>query len=155
MQNMNKKGMAEIVTTLLLVAITITSVTLAGASIYKVLNQANPLESPEYACLDLQLLQEKPVSITSACLNQQTSEVEIKVKRSALFEGLASSIKFEFSSTIPESTWTCDNSCDSCVLPEKGQAKTYFFTLENPQSLDNVNLYLNDCPIDKRSLSVC
>lgn len=154
MSHMNKKGMAEIVTTLLLVAITIASVTLAGASIYKVLNQANPQNSPEYACLDLQLLQEKPVEVTSACLNQE-GEVEVRVKRSALFEGLVSSMKFEFSSTIPESTWTCDNTCGSCILPEVGQAKTYFFTLENPETLNKVNIFLNDCAIDERILTIC
>ncbi len=158
----NKKGLSEVVTTLALVGLAVVAVAIAGFSVLRAIeSKANIQESPEYNCLNLQLDAVPAIEITNACLNTETKEFEVTVKRSAIKEIYISSLKFTLHSTIPESAWLCADSCGDCTIPSQGSSKTYFFTNsnqdnpENPDTIKSVKVYLSECELDTKNIVEC
>lgn len=155
----NKKGVAEVITTLLLTAIAVGAVLFAWSTIQPILNKADISKSPEYNCLQLQLETNLALQITKACYNSQTAQHEVTVKRSATQSTPVFEMIFTFHSTVPESSWRCSDICSAetggCQVPDKGQAKTYFFTNDNPENLKSVKIYLGECELDTKTIVNC
>lgn len=156
----NKKGLSQIITTLLLATLAMASVAVAASQIYPLLGKANFQASPEYNCLQLQLEPTPAVEIQSACRNSD-GEIELKVKRSTTQNVPVTELLFTLNenSVTPESSWRCSEQCsiegNACIVPQKGETKTYYFTPSDPQAVTSVKLYLGECEVDTREVTNC
>ncbi|MFH1290739.1 MAG: hypothetical protein ABIH92_05005 [Nanoarchaeota archaeon] len=144
----NKKGAAEAIATFALLAVTIAAVLFASWNVMNVLAMKSDIQtSPAMICLNEQTAPQGPsLEIDNACINLE-GDIKVTVQRS-LKDIRINSLTFEFKDFI----FKCGDSCADCTLPEPGETKTYFFTLDNPQDQEKVTLYANECELDSRNI---
>ncbi|MFH1271060.1 MAG: hypothetical protein ABII03_05485, partial [Nanoarchaeota archaeon] len=107
---MNKKGVAEIVLTMTLIAITISAVLFASWSFMNlVTTRGNILESPAFNCLKAQTSSNPVIQIAKACRNSETGDVEVILQR-GVTDVYVDALTFAFK----DSTWHCSSSCANC-----------------------------------------
>lgn len=151
---MNKKALSQVVATVLIVMLSIIAASTIG---YIVIDLAKaPSLSPQASCLDISLL--KPVKIESACYNNKTSEIELKMSRS--MENLEiSSLSFMFSSQAGSSKkWLCSSDCANCNVLQKGETKIYYLNAPSLMAIGNSSITLSTqgCLLDRTEfLGLC
>jgi len=147
MQNIkNKKALSNVLTTMLIILITIAAI----AIIYKSITPIFLSLSPAISCIEMQ--SQQILKIESACFNTRTNDLEIRIKRS-LSETNIESIKFLIETGTASNLFECSsNSCSNCLVLEKGQTKTYYFSSENSKE---VSIYISSCLLDKVKIGSC
>lgn len=151
MQNLNKKAMAESITTFILIILAVVATGFAGWSVMKLFTIGDIQSSPTFTCLEAQSLITPPVIIKQACLNNE-DELEISVKRGNE-DYYIDSLAF----IIGEETWRCSSkSCgtDCDVLP-KGKTRTYYITPEKNLEGKTIELYAGTCKMNDRKITPC
>jgi len=148
---MNKKALSQIITSILLVALVISSIIIISSVILNIVKK--PLSSPEFSCINL--LSKSILELNSACYNPSSKDIEIKVKRKPS-DNYIDSLTFNIiKSDNAQSLWTCGNSCGGCIIQDSGETKTYFFSQENPDLQVKVELYSYSCKLDEIEITEC
>ena len=92
------------------------------------------------------------LKVETACYNSRTNDLEITIKRS-LSENEINSIKFLIETGTASNLFECSsNSCSNCLVLDKGQTKTYYFSSENSKE---VSIYISSCLLDKVKIGSC
>lgn len=151
MQSLNKKGVAETLTTLVLVVIALASVTLAGYSILNLVRAGNIQASPTFNCLQLQTQFPPAIKLARACYNSQTNKLEALVQRNSLETNILS-----LSFTMDAETWTCSKeTCNNCVILESGTSQVYYLKPDKTPIGKNLEIYIGSCKIDDIKINNC
>jgi hypothetical protein len=151
----NKKALSSVVVATLLIVIGIAAITIVAVNINTFLKSSSTQLSPTINCIDLQ--SKSTIQITSACLNEDTSEIELTIKRS-LSNSEISQLDFLLSSDISSQTasYCCGlPDCESCALLKEGEQKTYFFPTSPSESFSKSVVSIGSCELDKKTISVC
>ncbi|MFH1452254.1 MAG: hypothetical protein ABIF88_03720 [archaeon] len=152
---MERKGLEPIVSAVFLIVLTLGVATLL---IIFVGQYSNIDSSPEYSCFEISL--RPPISINSACYNEASEEIEIKLFYFPMSEFDIGNINFIFySSEIQDSNWECVKGGE-CIILEKGETQTYYFSASGFEAgdltkLDSVRIFSNNCVISEVKIGVC
>ncbi len=142
---MNKKASSEIITAVVLITIGILSVTIVWVIINNTIKQVQL--SPEQFCL----FENNPLAIQTACYNQETSDLEIKISRDNFKSRTITQFTFLIDSGKETSSWNCGN-CNSCKVLESGE-KTYFISQEKKP--EKVSIALDSCTLVTKGVKNC
>lgn len=147
---MNKNGMSAVVVNLLLLAMSITAVSLLGFYINDLVRGADL--SPGLSCLELQL--DSSIRLQGACFNKETEDIELKVARFGDDYNLKN-IDFVFNSISGRDSRSvrCGNGCQSCSVLGGGTSRTYYFDSSGDES--RVVMRIFGCAIDEKEIWVC
>jgi len=149
MQNLNRKGMSEVVVTVVLLLITLSSIALAGYSVLNLIKKQNLQTSPKYNCLDITTKFTPPIQIVKTCINQN-NEIEALIRRSTE-EITITTLSFK----IGEEIWTCSDVCNNCEIPLPGSSKKYYLAPEKNTEGKTLEVYIEKCLIDKIKVLSC
>lgn len=140
----NKKAVSNIVSSIIIILLAITSISLIYLSIN---NFIKPSLSPATSCIEMQIQQ--PISINSACFYKDSNQTQITItaKQSNLDYN---SIQFIFSNPSSQ-TYTCGPQCGNCQLLEKGTSKIYYFNTQQK----NIAVKINNCLLDQKEITEC
>jgi hypothetical protein len=155
MPNLNKKGLAETVVTISLIAITLIAVFLSVGNMVKIFAAKSNIQiSPEFNCIQTQTALNPELQMTKACRNAQTNKIEITLTRNALSNSQIDSLTFAFDD---DSAFSCSDSCGEgiCTVPASGETKTYFFSSDNSQNKNSVTLNIEACELDRANILDC
>jgi hypothetical protein len=109
-----------------------------------------PRLSPTVSCFDAQA--EPPLSITGACYNRTSQQVQIDMYRIATSFAF-DQVLFTLEGTT-SSSWTCGKGCGLCVLGSVGETKRYYSLIVStpPTSLA---VLADGCELSRASVSLC
>lgn len=119
----NKKGVAEIITTVLMILLSITAIFMLSSlftNFYKEINL-----SPKTNCITLKI--DTPIRINKACYNSVTENIEISLSK--LADVHINDIKFILSKKEESKIWSCGSGCDTCSIIENGESRKYFLSV--------------------------
>ena len=138
----NKKGLSDVVATVIFISLIIASISLFVPSVIKLAKSPGEQLSPFASCIEMQT---SPSTIENARYNEQTGTLEVTVQRSPINE--LQSFTFILQKDTGSSSFTCGPTCGgACNMQNPGQEKTFYFSEEN---VNRVTLYVNDnCEID-------
>lgn len=142
MQIMNKKGLSNLIATVFIILLSIAAITTLSTQIFSLVN--NPSLSPENSCVFLST--KNIIDITKVCYNTETKETEITLTRNNK-NAILDSLKF----SLDGETYSCDNSCGTCQIPEIGTQKYYFETKETKR----LSFFINECYIREKTIENC
>lgn len=144
--NMNKKGLSEIVSTIMIILIAILALTVLSTLVIKIAKA--PQLAPEYNCLNSKFNQQ--LKIESTCYNQEQSQIEIKVKRNLQDQQL-DTIGFV---TDNNQQFECGgNSCSTCNILQQGNTITYYLITNNQP--ERITIQANSCILETKSIQTC
>ncbi len=149
---MNKKALSGIVVTLLIILLAIVSISILSINVNKFIKSSVNL-SPRISCLEMQ--SSNAIKIESSCLNSETNEIELTLKRSVSdFE--ISRLDFTLSSNTESSSWCCGSpDCPYCSVLKDGESKKYLFFLDEEESPNSAIVSIDACELDKKIISQC
>ncbi len=150
MQNLNKKALSQVVTTILFVLVAIALIALLYAITINFLNKQVSL-SPKISCIDLKI--NKRILITNVCYNKNSEELELTVQRSISDDSLTS-LDFSLDSS-PSSQWSCSSTCGNCEIPKAGETKTYYFSLTQEEKPLEASISFSSCILDTKKVVDC
>lgn len=140
----NKRGLSEIVTVVLILTLTILAVTILASVVIKIAKA--PKLSPEYNCLDVKI--KNLVTIESSCYNQNTQDIQVSLKRN-LQNLEIKNIGF----IINNQEYICGNFCGNCNIVSNGNSETYYiFQSERPE---DIKIKINNCLISTKKITTC
>lgn len=141
----NKKALAPIVATLVIILLTLIAISIVWITI-KELTKDVAL-SPEMNCLDVKI--QPPIKINSACYNSEKKQINLELKRN--LEKIP--IESILVSSDTNSEWRCSSSCGNCIILSEGEAKTYF--LDEETKPNEIILKINQCEIETKEITDC
>jgi hypothetical protein len=149
MQKMNKKALANVVVLSLLIMLSVVAATILGVFVKNLVNQANL--SPQINCIENQA--ENLIEIENACLNQETNELELTLKRNTQETELIS-LDFSVLSQGQSTEWCCGKDCANCDIQNLGETKTYYLSMQtlNPES---ITVSIDSCLLDEKEIQDC
>ena len=141
MRNLNKKGVSDIISTVLILVLTIAVIGTLANQIFHVIN--SPALSPESSC---PVLSSKNIAqIIKACYNSETLETEITLDKNN------QNIKIKsLSFLLDETPFSCGNNCGTCQILQE-ETQTYYFNKEAKQ----LSLFVNNCFIEQKAIKNC
>ena len=148
MQNINKKGVSGVLSTIVLMLLAIVFIGILSISIINLINQISL--GPETLCPILK--SKNIIKIQEACYNDLTNDLEIIVRRNTDESIFIENIEFIINNNKSE-TWQCGNSCGTCNLPKPGNTRKYFFSSEN--SKNSITLRMNNCLLQEKEITNC
>ena len=145
---LNKRGISDVVDNVLLILIGIGLIVIFVFYIFPIIRQ--PAFSPQDSCLNAGI--NNAFEIKNACFNKETGDLEVALSRK--IDNLnINSLVFGFSNNNEvEKSFTCGNSCGGCIILDKGDIKTYYFSYN---MMKKVKLYANNCFISERIIDNC
>ena len=156
----NKKGISEVISSVLIIVLTISSTLFVFGAMNNLLD--NPALSPEYSCPNLKF--KAPIEITSACYNSRSEEVEISLYRKKTDLEI-NKMNFIVSSSSKSNSeiYSCSqyaqNSCSGmeCKVPTEESSEKYYlvFNSTDINGEKEISVSVNNCIIDVKSLSEC
>lgn len=143
MQNL-KKGLSEVVTSVLLITVAILAVTIIAAVVKNTAKQVD--FSPDKLCI----YDYNPLKIKSACYNQETSDLQVTILRNNIQQLEIKEFSFLVNSGQDSSEYKCG--CNSCKILASGE-KTYFIS----QSVkpEKVSIKFNSCLLETKKIDDC
>ena len=149
MFKLNKKGLSDIISTVLIILLILVSVSLISMSVFKLVK--NPALSPGESCPIIQF--NKVVKIYKVCLNQETKDIEITLERNLDENYLIEELAFVVDKNEKTNKYKCGDQCGECKILNPGNIKTYYITTqENP---DKLSLILNNCVLETKEINNC
>lgn len=146
MQNINKKGLSQIISVMLIIGLSLASISVLWVTIKELTNPDILLS--EQTCLDYKINQ--PFSIIKACYNESSKELELNLEKK--FDSEIKNIEFVVYDSQESSKYKCGESCNNCKLPST--KRIYYFSLE--QQPEKVSLVLEgNCVIETREVGGC
>jgi len=147
MQSLNKKGISNVIATVVLIALSVVAVLLIVAPVNNILLAPSIYE--EKSCLDMQL--DQTIKIKEACLN--SPDIELTIERD-LSQTQIASITFLLSGEKTE-TWFCNEDCPNSEILGIGQIKTYYLSPDNSPIDKKLTILIGDCQIDSATINNC
>lgn len=142
MQDINKKALSEIVTSIFLIVVVLAAVSLIGVLIK---NTITPVKfSPEDLCIN-----DPELKITSLCYNQQNSDLEITISKETS-ENIEQ-FYFIVGNSQETQTYCCGTDCKNCKIPVT-EKKYYIYSNEKPEQ---VSIRLKKCVLSTKQVSIC
>jgi hypothetical protein len=138
MQNLNKKGLSEIVQTVMIVALSIMAIATVSKYVLSLTSELDNQLSPAVDCLSTKS------RITSYCLNSN-NQIELNINS---FDKENPSLKISTGKEV----FICNNNlCSTCKLSE-GTSKIYI-NLQNPAT--EISYQFDSCQLQTLSLKAC
>ncbi|MDO8564335.1 MAG: hypothetical protein Q7R87_04980 [Nanoarchaeota archaeon] len=146
---MNKKALAPVIATTLIILVSIIAVGIISTYVIKSVKSVQL--SPESSCLDLKINQ--ALKIETTCYNIIDNEVKTTIKR-AINTQQISTIDFTISSLDKTEHWQVGGTCLNCKLPDEGESKTYYLA---PSDFDKGELIISvsSCELDRKEIKPC
>jgi hypothetical protein len=135
---MNKKGVSEIISTVLIIVLSIVLISVLASFVINLVKL--PQLSPEKSCVKMQI--NPPIKISNVCFNQETQELEVIVFRDN-FE------VFSLDFILDGEKYSC--ACESCSILEKQTFSKYFFA----QDAEKVSVVVNGCLVETKDVGYC
>lgn len=148
MQNLNKKGVSNMVGTIVLMVLVVSFIAVLSTSIISLINQISL--APESLCPILK--SKNLVKIQDVCYNDLTKDLEVIVQRNNDKSIFLENIEFITNNGESE-TWQCGNSCNTCNLPTLGTTRKYFF--ESSDGKKSITLRANNCLLEEKEIAFC
>ncbi|MEK6800739.1 MAG: hypothetical protein AABY10_06145 [Nanoarchaeota archaeon] len=150
---LNRKGISDVVAVSTLILLTVVAASMVYVSVLGTINKAGAQLSPEISCLEMQ--GRSPFELKDACYNQNTKEIEVKMKRKLGNYDL-SGVDFVVSTSNGEmKKWQCGDLCGNCILPNIEETKNYYFSFSDSLNLDSLEIYAEKCLISSRKIRMC
>jgi len=143
MRSIGKKAISEVIATVFLITLSIAAASIIGYFIFPMVNQATNL-APTVSCIELKT--SPIITISNACFNEQTREIELTLKRDTK-EITINTISFIVRSIDHVKSFKCGLDCSNCNLLNKGTEKKYFFSFPNFKDYVDLTYALDDCEI--------
>ena len=144
MQNLNKKGISEIVQITSIIALSIIAITMIWGYVSYLSNIASNQLSPTVDCLQLQ------TRITSACINSE-GNIEVTINK-------AITDKITRVNLVGDNNFkaSCGESCSTCLLQES-DSKKIFLENSNLQEGNKIYLTTDSCrtPLSETAITLC
>ncbi|MEK6856316.1 MAG: hypothetical protein AABX66_04125 [Nanoarchaeota archaeon] len=135
MQNINKKGISNVVATVLIILVSVIAISAVYVSLKPALTASL---SPAISCLDLKL--NSLLEVQSACFNNNTKKIEISIGSMTNLNGV-NSIDFGLDENgYTVYNWICGGSCSSCQF----EGNKYYLPIEgfSLNLTENQTIYL-------------
>ena len=142
MQNLNKKGVSDLISNVLIILLVVTLIGTISSQIFQLVK--SPTLSPEKNCP--LLISKNILQVQNICFNELSQETEITLRRNT-----GNIILEELSFNLGGEIYSCGNSCGSCQILQEKELKTYYFN-ENKQE---ASIFLNGCLIEKKKVMKC
>ncbi len=152
MQNMNNKGLSDIVAAVLLIMIGVAAVFMVYVFVKDNVSDLNSQLSPIVSCLELQ---ENPFEILDAVYLEDEGKIEATIRRPST-DQYVESIEFSFSGDGDDINYMCGPTCGgACNIQEAGQVKTFYFKLQPGDTIpERMTLLVNrNCEVDSELMS--
>ena len=142
---LNKKGISEIFSVVLIVGMSIVALTLLTTFLFGILGETKTQLAPAIECISAQ------TKIVESCVDEFNSELRLKIKISEKI----SSLQFIITSKGSAKSYYCGEKCDfSCTIPsEVGQTKTLYLPLQNIP--EEVTLIMDGCNRGTTKIETC
>jgi hypothetical protein len=148
----DRRGLSNLMASILLVLFSLVAVGMLGLYINKVVGEAE--FSPAFSCLDMKL--DPTITLERACYNKETGDLELRVRR--LGDSLyLSNLYFILNSggSGESQTLCCGEGCESCDVLGSGESRNYYFAGSGVKESEKVVLSVLDCSIDEMELVAC
>ena len=134
----DKKALSTIVATLLVLLLCIIAIAIIYFTIQNLINKTR--YSPQFTCSEIKL--ENPIEIT---VTNSFSRINVE------------KIGFLIKSSTDYSEYACGEIGCGCIVPEKGNTKTYFFEFSPEQIIQQEKLVLkvNNCILTEKQIKKC
>ncbi len=145
----NKKGISEIFSTVLIVGMSIVALTLLTTFIFGILEVTKTQLAPATECISAQ------TKIEGACVDKTKSDLRIKIKISE--EGI-NNLAFSIISKGSAKSYYCGEKCGvSCTIPPGvGQTKTLHLPINSSESIpEEVTLIMDGCSRGTTKIENC
>ncbi len=143
MQNLNKKGLSEVVQTSLLILLSISAIFTLWSYVGDLTGDFEETLSPVVDCINMKS------EIKGACINED-GKVEVTLNK-ALGETITNT---EFN--LNGESFSCDNSCASCSISEDKNTQKIYLTPTNQISAGNsLIVSINACAPEILELRNC
>jgi len=140
MQTLNKRGLSNLISNILIILMVIAVIGTLSAQTFKLIN--SPALSPETSC---PLIYSKNIiDIQKSCYNELTQETELRISRTSE-KILISSLKFSYD----QETYSCGNTCGTCNILEQRETRTYYF----PGNPEEITIFLNNCFMETKRIT--
>lgn len=147
MQNINKKAVSGVITTIILLLLVVVLVGVLSISVINLINQISL--APESSCPILK--SKNLMKIQEACYNDLTNDLEITIRRNNDKSVFIENIEFIINNNESE-IWQCGNACGTCNLPKPGTTRKYFFESSKEKS---IILRANNCLLEEKEITSC
>lgn len=148
MQALNKRGLSTVVSAVIVIMISALLAVMIG---YGIKEFTEVSLGPAVACTQLQIV--PSLSITKACYNAETHDVELMVQRAFDDRGEdAFEISLQ-SSTGAFEKWSCSNLCGTCEMLAPGETKSYYLGMQEQPS--QIIIESNGCSLEQRAVPLC
>ena len=142
---LNKKGISEIFSVVLIVGMSIVALTLLTTFLFGILGETKTQLAPVVSCLTLQS------KIVSACSSDGNLELEVLREIS---DDEISSFKFLIESSGKRESIYCGKDCGSCNIQGIGQTKKFYFNSEYVPG--EITLFANEkCNLGTKKVVAC
>lgn len=146
-----KKGMSDIVVSILLVVLSLIAVSLLWVYVSDL---AKEIElGPAFSCLEMQL--NPVVRLQKACYNSETGDIELRVLRIRNNLNLKNIYFVINGDEVESKTFRCGEDCLECDVLEEGRGKNYYVNGESGDVGGNVVLRIFGCGVDEKEIEVC
>ncbi len=142
MQNLNKKGVSDLISNVLIILLVVTLIGTISSQIFQLVK--SPTLSPEKNCP--LLISKNILHVQNVCFNELTQETEITLRRN-----VGNVIIEDISFNLDGEIYSCGNLCGSCQILQEKELKIYYFN-ENKQE---ASILLNGCLIEKKKVMKC
>ncbi|NCN98933.1 hypothetical protein COU62_04175 [Candidatus Pacearchaeota archaeon CG10_big_fil_rev_8_21_14_0_10_35_219] len=150
MPSVNKKGLAEVITVVLIITITLAAVAIFYASFMNPVNQLSPAVDCATKAFS------SAVTVEKACYNPTTEEIEVQLIRK-LQNVEITQIKFTATNEQDSESWGCGSAytCNFCKVISSGQTKTYFLNDAQLDDYTSISITIDGCPLDAKPVESC
>lgn len=148
--NLNKKALNSIVTTLLLAGISIAAVAILIPMINNIVK--SPMLSPGIQCNEIN--SQQILKIEDVCYNDE-KEIRVKITRSIHNINIPS-ITFSLNNNQKLEKWICcSDECNNCNILNAGETKIYYLTSNEPIKDATISILTENCFIQKKEIKKC
>ena len=149
---LNKRGLSDVITSVMLILVGLVAVGIIGAVILNV--SRAPSFSPAFNCLDWKSNQ--VLGIQDACYLEASQEVVIKVKRTLDEDFEVEGFSFILEPKEGESlSFGCGSTGCLCDVLGVGNSKNYYLDVSGLGRFDKVVLGFEGCELDREEIKVC
>jgi len=147
MQNMNKKGLAQVVTVMSLILLTTVATIIIATQVTNLLNRSGVQLSADINCLDYQ--SSLVVQIRKACYNIEDSYIELSLERKISSLDIPK-IDFAIEVDGERERYTTQN-CLNCNVLNVGATKTYYIPWEDFEEGKAI-VHIDSCRLDEMEI---
>jgi hypothetical protein len=143
MQNLNKKGLSQIVTMVIFIVMVMASIALIGGAVLKLTDKTDL--APFTNCLNLQ---RNPSTIQTVDFKEGFLEVNVKRSIDEIY-----SLDFILETPRGSERYSCSQSCGGhCNLQGPNQEKTFYFPTQEGEVTEVKLLANGNCELHERKL---